>query len=82
MRRNRKQIKLRVELFDEDLIIDHYDVQCWVRRQDFIGSEMLLVDEALVRHFPSILPENAEKRKRLLATLGPHPSVGGRRERR
>ena len=79
---NRKQIKVRVELFDENLIFDHYDVQCWGRRQDFIGSEMLLVDEALVRHFPSILPENAEKRKRLLATLGPHPSVGDRKERR
>jgi hypothetical protein len=76
---NRKQIKLRVELFDEDLIFDHYDVQCWGRRQDFIASEMLLVDENLARQFPSILPENVEKKKRLLATFGPHRSERERR---
>ena len=76
---NRKQIKLRVELFDEDLVFDHYDVQCWGRRQDFIASEMLLVDENLARQFPSILPENVEKKKRLLATFGPHRSERERR---
>ena len=70
---NRRQIKLRVELFDEDLIFDHYDVQCWGRRKELIASEMIIVDAALARQFPSILPDNVEKRKRLLATLGPHP---------
>jgi len=78
---NRKQIKLRVDLFDEDLIFDHYDVQCWGRRTEFISSEMLLVDAALARQYPSILPDNPEKRKRLLAILGPHPRRGGRGEK-
>ena len=79
---NRKQIKVRVDLFDEDLIFDHYDVQCWGRRTEFVPTEMLLVDATLVRRFPSILPDNAEKRKRLLAILGPHPRGEGGRERR
>jgi len=70
---SRKQIKDRVDLFDEDLIFDNYDVQCWVRRTEFVANEMLLVDATLARQFPSILPDNAEKRKRLLAILGPHP---------
>ena len=78
---NRKQIKLRVDLFDEDLIFDHYDVQCWGRRTEFVPSEMLLVDAALTRQHPSVLPDNPEKRKRLLAILGPHPPARGRGEK-
>ena len=61
---NRKQIKLRVELFDENLIFNHYDVQCWGLRKYFIASEMLLVNKNLARLFTSILPENVEKNKR------------------
>jgi hypothetical protein len=79
---NRKQIKLRVDLFDEDLIFDHYDVECWGRRTLFVDSEMILVNEDFARRFPDVLPDNVEKRKRLLAALGPHPSSKGERKKR
>ena len=53
-----KRIKLRVELFGEDLIFDHYDVMCWGRRTKFVPEEMLLVDASLVSEYPSILTDD------------------------
>jgi hypothetical protein len=43
---------------------------------------MILVDKDLAWMFPKILPENVEKRRRLLAALGPHPSSRGERKKR
>ena len=64
-----KRIKLRVDLFDENLIFTHYDVQCWGRVTVFEPSEMILVDVALVTLFPNILSDDPVKQRQLLAKL-------------
>ena len=65
------RIQVRVELFDENLVFDHYDVHCWGRVKQFDGEQMILVDVALVQRFPNILSDDSEKQQRLLQRLLP-----------
>ena len=61
-----KRIKLRVNLFDENLIFDHYDVQCWGRTHQFVPNDMILVDLAYVTNYPAILSDDPTRQQQLL----------------
>ena len=66
---NHKRIKLRVNLFDEDLMFNHYEVYCWGQVNVFIPSDMILVNEELVNLFPKILSDDPAKQRCLLERL-------------
>ena len=80
------RIQVRVELFDENLIFDHYDVHCWGRVKIFDVNEMILVDVELIQQYPNILSDDVKKQQRLLKRLLPAaprtvPEGGGRKVR-
>ena len=77
---NRKRIHLQVNLFNESIVFDHYEVMCWGRRTTFIADEMLMVDAALVSAYPSILPTRLQQ-PHPNPTLN-QPSSRGRRKKR
>ena len=80
------RIQVRVELFDENLIFDHYDVHCWGRVKIFDVNEMILVDVELIQQYPNILSDDVKKQQRLSQRLLPGaprtvPEGGGRKVR-
>ena len=79
---NHKRIKVRVNLFDEDLTFDHYDVQCWGRNNKFEKDEMIIVDTALVTKYPNILSDDPAIQRRLLDRLTGIPTTEKRKGRK
>ena len=77
---NRKRIHLQVNIFNENIVFDHYEVMCWGRRTTFIADEMLMVDAALVSAYPSILPTRLQQ-PQPNPTMN-QPSSRGRRKKR
>ena len=74
-----KKIYLRCDLFDENILYQHYDVYCYGVTTHFAADRMVLVDEAYCVIHPDVLPTD-ERRERLLARYTkPTPRGRGKR---
>ena len=62
--REKLKIILPCELFNENILYEHYDVYCFETIKFFYPDSMLLLDKTFALSFSHILPE--DKRERLL----------------
>ena len=56
-----KKINLRCDMFDETLLLQHYDVYCYGTIRQFNVTTMILVDELFCINHPNVLPDDARR---------------------
>jgi hypothetical protein len=68
-----KRINLRCDMFDETLLLQHYDVYCYGTIKQFDPTRMILVDEKFCAEFPEVLPNDSRRAELLQKYSQPIP---------